>query len=99
MAGTFSLSEPTIYPPPPPPLETHFFEVSREVGEWRVLVGGGGGVKNVEKNDPHFFSVENDESFGFFFDFEPKSVSGSQLHGVCMGRSGTSAFVVYAQFC
>ena len=37
----------------PPPLETHFFEVLREVG------GGGG-------NDPPFFWVENHESFGFF---------------------------------
>ena len=26
-----------------------------------------------------------------FLNFEPKSVSGSRLHGVCMGRSGTSA--------
>ena len=33
---------------------------------------GGGGVKNVKKNDPPFFWVENHESFGFFFDFEPK---------------------------
>ena len=27
-----------------------------------------------------------------------KSVSGSRLHGVCMGRSGTSASAVYALF-
>ena len=30
-----------------------------------------------------------------FFDFEPKSVSGNRLHGVCMGRSGTSG-AIYA---
>ena len=52
--------------PPPPPLETHFFEVLREVGGGGV--GGGGG----SKNDPLFFWVENHESFGFFFHFEPK---------------------------
>ena len=50
-------------PDPPPPLETHFFfEVLREVGG----VGGG------QKIDTPFFWVENHESFGFFFDFEPK---------------------------
>ena len=27
-----------------------------------------------------------------------KSVSGSRLHGVCMGRSGTSAHAIYALF-
>ena len=30
------------------------------------------GVKNVKKIPPPFFWVENHESFGFFFDFEPK---------------------------
>ena len=30
------------------------------------------GVKNVEETDPPFFWAENHESFGFFFDFEPK---------------------------
>ena len=33
-----------------------------------------------------------------FFDFQPKSVSGSRLHGVCMGWSGTSDYAVYALF-
>ena len=33
-----------------------------------------------------------------FFDFEPKKFSGSRLYGVCMGRSGTSAYAVYALF-
>ena len=27
-----------------------------------------------------------------------KSVSGCRLHGVCMGRSGTSAYAIYAFF-
>ena len=44
---------------------------------------------------PPFFWVENHESFGFF-QLSRKSVSGSRLHGVCMGRSGTSADAVYA---
>ena len=30
------------------------------------------------------------------FDFEPKCVSRSRLHGVCRGRSGTSASASYA---
>ena len=59
---------------------------------------GGGGVKNVEKMAPPFFGVENHESFGFCFILSRKSVSGSRLHGVCMGRSGTSACAVYALF-
>ena len=59
---------------------------------------GGGGVKNVQKMTPPFFWVENHESFGFFFILSRKSVSGSRLHGVCMGRSGTSAYVAYALF-
>ena len=36
------------------------------------------------------------ESFLFFSILSRKMVSGSQLHGVCMGRSGTSAHAVYA---
>ena len=60
--------------------------------------GGGGGVKNVEKNDPPFFGVENHESFGFFSILSRKSVSGSRLYGVCMGRSGMSAYAVYPLF-
>ena len=34
----------------------------------------------------------------FFPILSQKSVSGSRLHGVCMGRSGTSAVAVYALF-
>ena len=48
--------------------------------------------------NPPFFWVENHESFGFFSILSRKSVSRSRLHGVCMGRSGTSAYVVYALF-
>ena len=59
--------------------------------------GMGGGVKNVEKNDPSFFWVENHECYGFF-DFEPKKCFRSRLYGVCMGRSGTRANAVYALF-
>ena len=33
-----------------------------------------------------------------FFILSRKSVSGSRLHGVCMGRSGTSASALYALF-
>ena len=33
-----------------------------------------------------------------FCDFEPKKCFRSRLHGVCMGRSGTSAGAVYALF-
>ena len=56
-------------------------------------MGGGG-----SKNDPPFFWVENHESFGFFSILSRKSVSGFRLYGVCMGRSGTSAYAVYALF-
>ena len=52
----------------------------------------------MSKSDPPLFWIENQESFCFFFDFEPKSVSRSQLHGVCLGRSGTSVDAVYALF-
>ena len=48
----------------PPPLETYFFEVFREVG-------GGGGVKNVEKMTPPFFGSKI-MNLLVFFDFEPK---------------------------
>ena len=54
-------------------------------------------VKNVEKLTP-FFGVENHESFGFSFILSKKSVSRSRLHGVCMGRSGTSVAAAYALF-
>ena len=69
-------------PPQTPPLETHFFE------------GVGGGSK-MSKKCPPPFCVRNHESFGFFSIWSRKSISGSRLHGVCMGRSGTSAYAVY----
>ena len=50
-------------PPQTPPLETHFFEVLREVGGW--------GVKNVEKMTPPFFGSKI-MNLLVFFDFEPK---------------------------
>ena len=59
---------------------------------------GGFGGWGWSKNDPPFFWVENHESFCFFSILSRKSVSGSQLHRVCMGRSGTSADAVYALF-
>ena len=45
---------------------------------------------------PPPFWVENHESFGVFSILSRKGVSGSRLHGVGMGRSGTSADAVYA---
>ena len=58
---------------------------------------GGGGVKNVEKITPSFLGLEIMNLLAFFFSIlSRKSVSGSRLHGVYMGRSGTSA--VYALF-
>ena len=49
-------------PPGTPPLETHSFEVFREVG--------GGGIKNVERMTPHFgLKIMN---LLIFFNFEPK---------------------------
>ena len=60
--------------------------------------GAGGGVKNVEKNDPPFFGSKIMNRLVFFSILSRKSVSGSRLHRVCMGRSGTSADVVYALF-
>ena len=44
------------------------------------------------------FWVENHESFIFFSILRRKSVSGSQLHGVCLRRSGMSADAIYALF-
>ena len=73
-------------PPDLPPLETHFFEVLREVGGW------GGGT-------PPFFGSKIMNLLVFFSILSRKGVSGSRLHVVCMGRSGTSANAVYAHFC
>ena len=48
-----------------------------------------------QKLPPPFFWVKNHESFWFsFLILSRKNVSGSQLHGVCMGRSGTSAYAL-----
>ena len=48
----------------------------------------GGGVKNVEKNDPHFFSVENDESFGFFSIWSQKVFPAPNSMGFVWGGVG-----------
>ena len=69
-------------PPRPPPLD--FLELLRE----------GGGFKN----DTLFFLGSKIMNLLVFFILSRKSVSGSGLHGVCMGRSGTSADAVYALF-
>ena len=56
-------------------------------------------LRNTSVADPPPFSgSKNHESFGFFSILSRKSVSGSRLHGVCMGRSGTSANAAYAPF-
>ena len=52
----------------------------------------------VQKMTPPFFGSKIMNLLVFFPDFEPKSVSGSRHHGVCMGQSGTSAHAVYALF-
>ena len=82
-------------PPQSPPLETHFFEVLREVG---VGVGGGGGWGGGSKIDPPPFFGPKIMHLLFFLILSRKSVFGSRLHGVCMGRSGTSTDAVYALF-
>ena len=58
------------------------------VGGW----GGGG-----QKMTPPFFGSKIMNLLVFFI-LSRKSVSGFQLYGVCMGRSGTSAYAVYALF-
>ena len=60
-------------------------------------MGVGGGVKNVEKMTPPFFGSKIMNLLVFSI-LSRKSVSGSRLYGVCMGRSGTSANAVYALF-
>ena len=50
------------------------------------------------KNDSPLFWLEKHESFGIFSILRRKSVSAPQLYGVCMGRSGTSAYAAYALF-
>ena len=46
---------------------------------------------------PPFFGSKIMNLLGFSI-LSRKSVSGSRLHGVCMGRSGTSTDAVYALF-
>ena len=58
----------------------------------------GGVVRNVEKMTPPSFLGSKIMNLLVFFVFEPKNFSGFRLHGVCMGRSGTSAYAVYAIF-
>ena len=59
-------------------------------------VGGWGvGVKNVEKMTPPFFGSKIMNLLVFL---SRKGVCGLRLHGVCMGRSGTSAYAVNALF-
>ena len=43
------------------------------------------GVKGGSKIDTPFSGAENHEPSGFFSILSLKSVSGSQLHGVCIG--------------
>ena len=59
-------------PPRLPPLETHFFQVFREVGG--VGGGGGGGSKMSKKMTPPFFGSKI-MNLLIFFDFEPKKCS------------------------
>ena len=54
------------------------------------------GGRKCRKHEPPPFLCLKSSIFWVFFYYEPKSVSGSRLHGVCMGRSGTSAREVYA---
>ena len=56
------------------------------------LVGGGGGI------DTSFFWVENHESLGFFFDFEPKKVVRVLTPWGLYGEEWTSAYAIYAVF-
>ena len=55
-------------------------------------MGGGG-----QKMTPPFFGSKIMNLLVFSI-LSRKSVSGFQLHRVCMGRSGTSAYAVYALF-
>ena len=54
--------------------------------------------QKCRKIDPTPFFGSKIMNLLVFFDFEPKSVSGSRHHGVCLGRSGMSADAVYALF-
>ena len=52
----------------------------------------------MSKPPPPHFGVENHACSGFFSILSQKSVSESRLHGVCKGRNGTNARVLYAHF-
>ena len=56
-------------------------------------MGGGGGAKN---DPPPPFGSKIMNLLVFFSILSRKSVSGSRLHGCCMGQSGTSAHAVYS---
>ena len=58
---------------------------------------GGGGVSYVKKTTPPFLGSKIMNLLGFFI-LSRKSVFGSQLHRVCVERSGTGANAVYAVF-
>ena len=70
--------------PPECFLSIHFFELLRGVG---------GGL-----TPPPLFLGRKSRIFWFFLILSRKSVFRSRLHGVCVGRSGTSAYAVYALF-
>ena len=55
----------------------------------------------MSKNDPPFFWVENDESFGFFFNFEPKKCFRVPTPWGLYGASGTRAaiYALFSHFC
>ena len=50
----------------------------------------------MSKKLPPLFLGRKSGICWFFSILSRKTVSGSRLHGVCMGRSGTSAYAVYA---
>ena len=51
-----------------------------------------------KKMTPPLFGSKIMNLLVFFSILSRKSVPGSRLYGVCMGRSGTSAYAVYALF-
>ena len=61
-------------------------------------MGGLGGWGWGQKLTPPFFGSKIMNLLVFFSILSRKSVSGSRLYRVCMGRSGTSANAVYALF-
>ena len=62
----------------------------------------GGGVKNVQKNDPPFFWVKNHESFGFFRFGAEKVFPGPDSMGFVWGGVGRALLQfmhVFSHFC